>query len=237
MTSAPKIAIMQPYVFPYLGYFQLLQAVDTFVFYDDVNFIKRGWINRNRILINGDGKLVTFPCRGASQNKLINKVGVDTSDKAFQKLLKSFSMAYANAPYYHTVYPLLEQVLTAEYDSIAGLSATSVMTIAKYLGLEKVFQYSSQTYPDSQGLPKADRLIHIAKQAGYSDYVNAIGGQAIYEKAYFRTKEVNLYFLEPQLPPYPQFDNEFVPGLSIIDVLMFNSTAKTLKMLNAYQLI
>ena len=237
MTSVPKIAIMQPYVFPYLGYFQLLQAVDTFVFYDDVNFIKRGWINRNRILINGKDKLITFPCQGASQNKLINEVGVDTSDKAFRKLLKSFSMAYANAPYYPTVYPLIEQVLSAKYDSIAELAAASVATIAEHLGLDKVFQYSAQTYPNSQGLPKADRLIHIAKQAGYSHYVNAIGGQAIYEKAYFRSKGVSLYFLAPQLPPYPQFDNEFVPGLSIIDVLMFNSTAQALKMLNAYQLI
>jgi len=239
---------MQPYVFPYIGYFQLIYATDIFVFYDDVNFITRGWINRNRILVNGTDQLFTIPCKEASQNKLIKDVDVNDDPKSIQKLLATIQMAYAKAPYFNEVYPVIENTLMAEneisvsYDnatsafpsltypvqrlqrdtSISRLAINSIINICDYLGLNKVFKISSEQY-DNRELKKADRLIDICHIEKTSHYINPSGGKEIYTKEYFKASGIDIDFLVPQRVEYAQFKNAFVPWLSIIDVLMFNS--------------
>lgn len=232
-----KITIMQPYIFPYIGYFQLIKSVDTFVFYDDVNFIKRGWINRNKILINGKESLLSFPCIKASQNKKINEVGINMEDPQYNKILKSIYSTYKKAPYFETVYPIIEKCFDSKNKNIADFSIDSVRSVCNYLGFQTTFKVSSHEHPKTQHLDKADRLIEISKIEQIENYVNAIGGQEIYQKEYFRNKEIKLSFLKPHLTEYNQFKNTFVPGLSIIDVLMFNSIEEITKMLNQYELV
>ncbi len=232
-----KLAIMQPYIFPYVGYFQLVHAVDCFVFYDDVNFIKRGWINRNNILINAKPHLLSFPCIGASQNKLINEVEVNLSDKQYSKLLKSVEMAYKHAPYFDQVMPLINAVFSSEATNIAQLAALSITAVFEYLELPRDFKFSSREFQQSRGLEKADRLIHISSELSASHYINAIGGMELYDKPYFEEKGIQLSFLKPCLAPYKQFDEPFVPALSIIDVLMFNSKQHTIQILDNYELV
>ena len=217
---------MQPYIFPYIGYFQLIYAADTFVFYDDVNFINRGWINRNRILVNGKDQLITISCKDASQNKLIKDIEVVNDPKAIIRLLSTIQMAYKKAPYFNDVYPLIEQIMQAkEHATISALAISSIMYVADYLGMKKVFKISSEMY-DNRELKKADRLIDICHLEGITDYINAAGGKEIYDKQYYEDKKVNLSFLVPQKCEYPQFGHTFVPWLSIIDILMFNSKDK-----------
>ena len=221
------IAIMQPYIFPYIGYFQLIYAADVFVFYDDVNFINRGWINRNRILLNGREQLITIPLQDASQNKLIKDIAVLPDTRNMQKLLGTITAAYAKAPYYKAVYLLIETTLLTAMDttsetSIATLAINSILNICNYLGLQRNFKTSSENY-DNRGLKKADRLIDICHREGINHYINASGGKEIYTKEYYAEEGVKLDFLNPELYEYPQFKKPFVPWLSIIDVLMFNS--------------
>jgi len=231
------VAIMQPYIFPYLGYFQLLNAVDTFVFYDDVNFIKRGWINRNKILVNGTEKLISFPCIQASQNKLINQVEIDLQQKEYKKLLQSISMAYKKAPYFDDVFPVLERVFYSKTTNIASLAMESVKEVINYLSINKTYKISSEAFSTSKGMNKQERLIHIAQSEKATTYINALGGQELYAKEDFKKQGIDLFFLKASLPKYPQFSEVFVPGLSIIDVLMMKHKDDVVNMLGKCELI
>lgn len=228
---------MQPYVFPYIGYFQLIEATDTIVFYDDVNYIKRGWINRNRILMNGDAFLFTVPVEKISQNKLILEIKPIVDPKFRGKLFSQVKSAYRKAPYYKEVIEILETVFSEHYDNIADLSISSILAIYDYLGKEIKWVKSSLLSPETKGMDKADRLIQISKKMNCEDYINAIGGMSLYSKDYFKANGINLGFIRPQDVNYKQFENDFVPWLSIIDVLMFNDKAALQQHFEAYEII
>jgi hypothetical protein len=230
-----KIAIMQPYVFPYIGYFQLIKSVDTFVAYDDVNFIKRGWINRNRILLNGHDYLFTVPCQKVSQHKLICDTELFDDRSTLDSILHTIKGAYLKAPHFEKIFPLLEKIFNSNCKFIHELAMVSILEICQYLGIERGFK-SSLVY-NNRELKSADRLIDICHKEGISNYVNAIGGMEIYTREQFATKNVEIKFLKSTIVPYQQFDNTFIPGLSIIDVLMFNDSATVRKMMDAYELV
>lgn len=231
------IAIMQPYLFPYIGYFQLINKVDQFIFYDDVNFITRGWINRNKILINGEAKYLTVPCKDASQNKLINEVEHGLNSKKRDKLSKKIKFTYSNAPFFEDIYPLVESIIDSDSQYVFELAIESVKKSCSYLRLDCDFKLSSNHY-NNTSLDAADRLIDICKQEGIVNYINPIGGKELYNKEYFKNNGIDLQFLKPAAPSYEQFSNEFVPWLSIIDVMMFNSPEEIKnEFLNSYKLV
>lgn len=235
-----KLAIMQPYLFPYIGYFQLINAVDKFVIYDDVNFIKQGWINRNNILVQGQPLLFTIPLKKQSSFTLINEVLIN--DKLYKswckKYLRTVEQAYSKAPFFQNVFNLIEKVfeLNTNNLSISELAVKSLTESCKYLGLESKFVLTSTIYKNSN-LPGKERIIDICKKESVSYYINPIGGQKLYNKAYFKKKAIELSFIKSESIEYPQFKNEFVPWLSIIDVLMFNSIDETKLLLSKYELV
>ena len=230
-TVAPRaIAIMQPYFFPYVGYFQLANRASLFIFYDDVNYIKGGWINRNRILVNGAAAYLTVELRGASQNRLINEVLWNDNSS---KLLRTLQMAYARAPFFSETYALVQECFSSAGPFIGDLAGMSVQKVAGYLGLHARFERASERHPESRGLGRARRLITIAKHHRARTYINAAGGRQIYDRAEFEAEGVDLRFLKTHIEPYPQFGRTFIPGLSIIDVLMFNSPERVREMLEA----
>ena len=228
---------MQPYFFPYLGYFQLVQAVDHFVFYDDVMFIKKGWINRNRILMQGNEFLFTIPLEKQSQNKTIRESKVSWGKEFPNKFMNQLDSAYKKAPNYTVVRDLVDQVLQRKFESLADLASESVQATWAYLGLEKKF-YQSSVLSVSNDHGRAERLIEITKSLGESSYINAVNGQELYEKGFFKEKGIDLYFLKPNLNPYPQGNTkEFVNGLSMIDVLMWNNKEEVVQWVGDAQLI
>jgi hypothetical protein len=229
-----SVAIMQPYFFPYLGYFQLVQAVDDFVFYDDVMFIKKGWINRNRILLQGREFMFTIPLEKQSQNKTIRESSVAWETDFSGKFLAQLDSAYKKAPQYANLRPLLENLFVDRPASMAELAGKSIQLVWQYLGLEKRFHYSSQM-PNNQADGRADRLIHLTKQLGSSKYINALNGQSLYQKDYFAAQGVELFFIKPVLKPYNQPGvTEFIPGLSMLDVLMWCEPHLIREMLTQY---
>lgn len=232
-----KLAVMQPYFFPYIGYFQMINAVDVFVFYDDVNFIKRGWINRNKILVNGSECLLTIPCIKASQNKYISDIKINKQHKLYKNIKTTIKYSYKNAPYYDTVFPLIENVFASNTDEISTLAQQSILEIVQYLDIQTDFKISSVDFPESKGMDKADRLISICQANNATQYINAIGGKELYDKEYFQKKGIDLNFLSPNKIEYKQFGPDFTPWLSIIDVLMFNSIEDIKKHLNEYELL
>jgi hypothetical protein len=229
-----KLGIMQPYFFPYIGYFQLINAVDKYVIYDDVNWINRGWINRNRLLLNGKDFMFNIIVLGASQNKLINEITVEANQS---KLLKTIETAYKKAPFYVTVFPLIKSIIDFENKNLARYLGDSLIQIANYLDMTTEFIYSSDIKGKKSSLKGQDKILDICKVLGATEYSNAIGGQELYDKVEFEQNGIKLSFLKTHPIEYKQFKNEFVPNLSILDVLMFNSVEEIKGMMRMYELV
>lgn len=229
---------MQPYIFPYIGYFQMIKAVDKFVFYDDVNFIKKGWVNRNRILVNGSEYLFTVPLLKMSQNLSIKESLINSSDFEIwkNKFIQTIDQNYKKAPCFVEVTGLIDSILRKPNLSISSLAIDSVVSISRYLEIRTEFKTSSETYQNKE-MERQSRLIDICKQEGAHQYINALGGQRLYKKEDFMLNGIQLNFIKTLPIEYKQFKNQFVPWLSIIDVLMFNSKEEINQMLNQYELI
>ncbi|GAA5093219.1 WbqC family protein [Chryseobacterium ginsengisoli] len=231
-----KVAIMQPYIFPYIGYFQLINVVDQFVIYDDVNFIKKGWINRNNILSNNDIQRFTVPLKNVSQNKLINETYINEESEWKDQFLKTIIHCYKKAPYFNDTFALIEEIIKKDEYNVAKYIYHTLTAISKYLELNTVFIISSELDKDNL-LKGSDKILDICKILKATDYFNPIGGVDLYSKESFETEKINLHFLKSNLVPYKQFNQEFVPWLSIIDILMFNSKQEIHNLLNEYTLI
>lgn len=227
---------MQPYVFPYLGYFQLIKAVEVFVIYNDVKFIKKGWINRNRILLNKKEYVFTIPCVRVSQNKQICETNILVDNTSRRKLIETIRVGYKNAPCFDAVFPMIEKVLLTKFDFIDQLAIESLATVCSFLGLKINFKESKSSY-DNVDLVGQDRLIDICLAEQIPMYVNPIGGMELYSKEVFKKRGVELMFLKSLPIIYNQYGGEFIPNLSIIDVLMFNEPAKVLSFVNKYALV
>lgn len=231
-----KIAVVQPYFFPYIGYYQLINAVDKFVIYDDVNFMKKRWINRNNILISGQPSFIIVPIKKISQNKLIKDVEIANDLKWKAKMLKSLEMAYKKAPSFNEAFSLIENVLNRHEPSISKLATASLRTVSEYLEIGTEFVNSSTVYNNSN-LKAEERILDICTREGADGYINPIGGTELYSEKNFNDKNIRLNFLKTSSVEYPQFQKDFVPFLSIIDILMFNSQKKAQEFLHQYQLI
>ena len=228
-----KLGIMQPYFLPYIGYFQLINAVDKYVIYDDVNFIKGGWINRNRILLNGNAFMINIPMQGASSFKKINEINIG---KNKEKILLTIEQAYKKAPYFSIVFPLISNIMKYNSENLASFISNSIIQIASYLQMKTEFVLSSEIKKDNN-LKAQEKVLSICELLGATKYYNAIGGQELYDKQEFALHDIDLKFLEGETFHYQQFNNEFVPNLSIVDVLMFNSVENVKKMLDIFKLI
>ncbi len=219
-----KLVVMQPYIFPYFGYFQLIHHADRMVIYDDVNFINKGWINRNYILINRGAGLFTIPLKEASQNRLICEIEMMQDGKWRSKLLKTFELAYRKAPYFNQVYPVIEKVFAVPLTTIAAFNVTAIRLICEILGIDTELVESSAVY-QNRHLKGQERILDICIREGADTYINPAGGRGIYDHAEFQAHSIDLKFIESGTLPYRQFNHEFVPNLSVIDCLMFNEPA------------
>ena len=228
-----KLAIMQPYFLPYIGYFQLIKAVDTFIIYDDVQFIKGGWINRNYLLLNDEKFMFNLILNGASANKLINEISVQSNQN---KLLKTIYYSYNKAPYFESVFPIIKNILNYEDKNLSKFIGNSIIKICNYLKIDTEIHYSSALEKDNE-LKAQDKIIHICKLLNADTYINAIGGQKLYDKKVFNDSHIDLKFIKSNLTPYTQFKNEFIPCLSILDVMMFNSVDEINIILKNHELI
>ncbi len=231
-----KLGIMQPYFLPYIGYWQLLNAVDKYVIYDDVNFIKGGWINRNRILQNGAPAYLNVPMVGASSFKRINEIQVNRDPRVMGKLLKTVEQNYRKAPCFEAVMPLVESICGFEGDILSEFLANSLRIVCAYLGIETQLLVSSQLEKD-ESLRAQAKVIDICRRLKATEYFNAIGGQALYDAASFAAQGIRLRFLKTEAIVYAQGKGAFVPNLSILDVLMFNACSEVKSFLNCFELV
>jgi len=227
-----KIAIHQPKLLPYIGYWQLIYAVDIFVIYDDVNFVKRSFINYNSILINKQQKKFTLELIGASQNKLINEIKVGENSN---KILKTLELNYKKKPYYNLALPVLREIFCQKEKNLAKFIGYSIKKILKYLEIDKKFIYSSQI-DKNNNLKGQFKIIDICQKLNAKQYINAIGGKSLYDREKFLSKGINFNFIETNFTKHKNLDN-FEANLSIIDIMMNYSKDEILDILNSYKLV
>lgn len=231
-----KVGIMQPYFFPYLGYWQLMNEVDTYVIFDDVSYIKRGWINRNQIKGNGTAQRIGIQIQNASQNKKINELYLFQDETAKDKLRKTLEMAYKKATYYVHTMEILEKVFNCGKDNLAEFLAYGIHVTAEYLEMNTQFIMSSNLKKD-ETLKAQDKIIDICERLGADMYINAIGGKALYDPQKFAERGIELRFLKMDSDiKYPQGKGEFIPGLSIIDIMMYNNPKEIRELMKRFTL-
>lgn len=230
-----KVGIMQPYFLPYIGYFQLLNAVDKYVIYDNIQYTKKGWFNRNRILQNGKDMLFSIPLEKASDYLDVRERFIsDGFDR--KKLLNQVRESYRKAPYFDTVMPLFEDMINYNDNNLFNDIYHSIQIVCNYLGINTEIVVSS-TIDIDHTLKGQDKVLAICKALGATEYYNAIGGKELYNIDDFKRQNIDLHFISSNPIDYKQFKNEFVPWLSILDVMMFNSKEEIKVMLEDYKLI
>lgn len=215
---------------PYIGYFQLMKAVDKYIVYDDVNYIKGGWVSRNNILVNGEKRMFTITLNAASPNKLFNEIVIGDN---FKKLMKTLQLNYSKAPYFNASMALMEKIISYPDKQLSLFIANSFKEILDYLSIDTEILISSGIHKNNL-LKGKDKVLHICELLKADTYYNAIGGQELYNKEEFKKHGINLFFLETQIIKYPQQAKEFVPYLSFIDVLMNNSKEEINLLLDSY---
>lgn len=230
-----KLGIMQPYFFPYISYWQLINAVDEYIIYDDVNFIKGGWINRNQILLEDHVKYIHLPMIGSSSNKKICEISVNNQSEVIQKQLRLIDAAYHKAPYFKEIFPMIQSAYLCGEQSIAALNGKIIEDLCQYLNINTKLYYSSHI-EKNHTLKGQDKVIHLCKKFGADIYVNASGGKSLYSPKEFFDNGIKLQFLSTNPIQYKQWNQTFYDNLSIIDVLMFNSRKSVINMLAEYQL-
>lgn len=223
-----KLGIMQPYFLPYIGYFQLIASVDKFVIYDNIKYTKKGWINRNRMLQNTTDKTFSISLVKAS-NKLDIIERSISPEFSRQKLLNQFRGCYLKAPYFEDAWGLIENIVLFEDDNLFRYIENSILLVCSYLNIKTEILTSSSISAKHELLSQ-ERVLSICNELKAKIYINSIGGQELYSNENFAANDVELKFIEPNVIEYDQFQNHFVPWLSIIDVIMFNSKAECNKL-------
>lgn len=223
----------QPYLFPYIAYWQLMNYADCYVISDNMQYIRKGYINRNNILIDAKPHLVTLEVLGVHSDKLINELKVGRNAR---KILRSIFHAYKQAPYFEQVFPLMEKILLNEEQNLAKYVGFSIENIARFLNIKTKFIYLSDLQGETP-LAGQERTIDICKRVGADHYINAIGGQELYDKQSFLAEGIDMSFLKTSIQAYPQFNHPFIANLSIIDIMMFNSNKQIREMLTKFTLI
>lgn len=212
---------MQPYFLPYLGYFQLIYAVDTFIVYDNIQYTKTGWINRNRLCRDGDAVMFSLPLKKASAAADVGARQL-AADFTPGKLLNQFTGAYRRAPYFAATLPLIEAVLNCESRDLFPFLLHSLRATCAHTGIATPMRISSAIDID-HSLKGQERVLELCAACGADTYVNLMGGVDLYSREAFRARGIDLQFIRMKPFEYPQSQHPFVPLLSIVDVLMFNS--------------
>jgi hypothetical protein len=217
-----KLAIMQPYFFPYIGYFQLINSVDQFVIYDNIEFTKKGWINRNRILVNGVDTYISLPMKKDSDFLHVNnRFLADSWDFERKKMINRIIESYRKAPFFEETFEVIERCIMFEDRNLFNFIFHSISILVDHLRIDTGLIISSNI-PIDHKLKSEEKVISICKEMNAEVYINSIGGVNLYDQTHFRMKDIELLFLQSNELIYRQYQNDFIPWLSIIDVMMFN---------------
>lgn len=235
-----KLGIMQPYFFPYIGYFSLIDYADRWIVFDTVQYIERGWVNRNRIIhpTQPEYSYITVPLKAHKQNAAICDVMIKSDKQYIERITGQLTASYKKrAPYFKEVTELVKDCLNAEKRNLSMLNVIALDKVCKYIGIPFSYEVFSEMDLAVDDVNDAGEwALNISKALGADEYVNPPGGVALFDEKKFNEAEIKLTFLKSNLTPYNQKKAKFIEGLSIIDVMMFNSPEEIRDMLKDYSL-
>ena len=233
-----RVALMQPYFFPYIGYFQLIAAVDEFLIFDNAQYIRRGWINRNRILnAQKETVYIHIPVKKAHRETRINEIVINHDSSWKEKIFNQLNY-YNKAPNYVFVMDFLDECFNINYFNLSELNTILLKKTCNLLEIHTNITVLSEKFPMINEANTTDEWgIKVAKALGATTYINAIGGIEFYDQQKYNANNLNIQFIKPVIKPYKQFNHIFIPGLSIIDVMMFNNLEEIKEMLEICELI
>lgn len=231
-----KLAIMQPYLFPYLGYFQLLNAVDRFVLLDDAAHIRRGWVNRNALAGRDARQPFVFPVAYAPRDAAILDVRLHEPEQAARRFMRTLAHLYGQAPFYGPVSELISGILSGGEERLALVIRHSLERIAAYLGIATPIVSAAERHGEirSRG---ARRILDICRAEGATTYLNPEGGTELYDPAPFAEAGIALRFLHHRPLPYDRRGGVFLERLSIVDAMMYNAPEAFGPLLGACDLV
>ncbi len=254
-----KLGIMQPYFFPYLGYYQGIYAADKYILYDNLAFIKDGWMNKNRFLVvNGEPNYFIVEVKKRSSFKKISDIELVDNNSWRKKILNLILYNYKRRPFFDEIYPIVERVINAKVELLTELNSNSIIEVCNYLDIKteintntsKYFQLEKKLSNDEIDISvrfpsirlnnpdkKIIRVLEICRLEGAEIFINAIGGQKLYDKEEFERNNIKLLFVQTNQYSYEQSTKVFYPQLSIIDVLMNCGKDGTKELLSEYTLI
>lgn len=218
--SINRIAVLQPSYLPWIGYFEQIDYVNHFVFYDDVQYTTRDWRNRNKIIASKSTMWLSVPVRGGQNQKLCDVV-IDNTQRWRQKHLSALKHNYQKAPYFEEVYPLLESVLDRRYDKLCDLNADIIRLFMKYLNIQTHLYFSSQLGIEGD---KNSRLVNLSSYFNACEYYTGASAKNYLEIELFQEKNIDVKFQNYQIVDYPQFLKTFDPYVSIVDLLFMCGT-------------
>lgn len=231
---AHKVAIMQPYFLPYMGYWQLIANVDQFVIYDNIQYTKKGWITRNRFLLNGKDEMFSLSLKADSDFlPVFDRYLSPDFDR--EKLIRQLQGAYQKAPYYKENFPIIEKIIRNPEQNLSAFISASIHAMCDYLDIKTSLLPSSQVSSNEE-LKGQDKVVDICRTLKAAEYINPIGGLDLYDRAAFADEGIKLSFLRSRPLDYPQFGKPCLPHMSVLDVLMFNSREQVKKYLGWFDL-
>jgi hypothetical protein len=229
-------AVMQPYFIPYLGYFQLMQACDVFMFYDDAQYVKRSWMNRNRLFVGSAVDYYTIPIQAHSHTALINEIALtDEHDMHVKGLMKKFDRTYSKAQYFEETRDILDAVLKADSASFSGYVVAGLEILANRLKISFLSRLASESEIDS-GLRGQEKLLSLVESVGAETYLNLPGGRTLYQSSDFTSRGLKLRFIDPHLPDRYESSTSSLSRLSIIDTLAHYGVEQTTTLVSHYEI-
>lgn len=233
-----RVAIMQPYFLPYIGYFQLINAVDEFIIYDNIQFSKKGWFHRNRLLQNGKDEYFTLPLKKDSDFLVVNdRFLTENWESEKNKILRKIKENYRKAPFFEVSFPIIEEVFNFKNTNLFEFSFNSLKILCDWLDIKTSFIISSSLDIDHETLRGEAKVMALCKAVNATHYVNPIGGLELYNGTNFKNNNLELSFIKSKPIVYQQFNENFVPWLSILDLMMFNSKDQIKLWLNDFDVI
>lgn len=234
-----KLGIMQPYFFPYLGYFALIYHTERWIIFDTAQFIRHGWIERNRILKPQEGwQYFSVPLERHSRETLIKDIRIRNHEDWKGKIFRQLEHYKKKSPYYPEVKDLIDKVFKKDYNSIVDLNKECLFETCKYLGIDFNFSVFSEMNMKLRTISEPDEwALEISRALGAKEYINPPGGIAFFNREKYEKSCIKLTFLKTNLKLYDQNRTSFESGLSIVDVMMFNSPREIIKMLNNVEFI
>jgi hypothetical protein len=230
-----KLGIMQPYFFPYIGYFQLMAAVDRWISFDDIQFIDKGWVNRNRILhpdVNKEWQYITLPLEKRGRFDKICEISIKSDAKWREQMLGKLSSYKRKAPNYKSTIDFVTSCFDTDETNLSRFLTRTLRMTAEYLGIETPIEVQSQMNLTLNEVEHSGQwALRISEKLGATEYINPHSGADIFKEREFDASCIKLTFLKPHLELYAQRQDYFIEGLSIIDVMMWNDREKISEML------